>query len=114
MSLLKNSESLAGSQIHNYFSKNESCYGVTIGDCIDSIMCESDKWASTFEMICVSIIYSVRIINIANIKDGFMLSDSIETFKAYQISHEFINTSDRIFYLYSHIHKTPTVPGLQD
>ena len=47
-------------------------------------------------------------------KGGFMILDSLESFKAYQISHESINISDRIVYSYSHIIKAPTIPGSQD
>ena len=49
MSLLKNSESLVGCQIRNYFSNNECCCGVKIDDYIVSIICENGKWAPTFE-----------------------------------------------------------------
>ena len=38
---------------------------------------------STFEMICVSIIYRVRIISIANISGGFMVSDTLYLLDAY-------------------------------
>ena len=81
MSLLKHSESLTCCQIRNYFLNNESCCGVTVDDYIDSIICENGEWVSKFEMICVSIIYYVRVISITNMKGGFMISDSLESSK---------------------------------
>ena len=70
--LLKN-RSLHGRQIRNYFNNNEkSIEGESIEDYIDCAMSVNGKWGSTFEMICVSIIYRVRIISIANMAGEFM------------------------------------------
>ena len=75
--LLKN-ESSHGRQIHNYFNNNEeSIEGGSIENYIDYVMGVNGKWGSTFEMICVSIIYCVRIISIANMSGGFKVSDTL-------------------------------------
>ena len=81
--LLKNGL-LHGRQIRNYFNINEkSNEGETIEYYIDCVMSVNSKWGSTFEMICVSIIYRVRVIGITNISDGFMVSDTISLLNAY-------------------------------
>ena len=73
--LLKNG-SLYGRQIRNYFNNNEnSSKGRLIEEYIKCVMSVNGKWGSTFEMMCVSIIYRVRIIRIANISGGYMVSD---------------------------------------
>ena len=69
---------------------------------------------STFEMICVSIIYRVRIISIANISGGFMVSDTLSLLYTYQIVNDNSVMSDRYTYLYCHLHKDPTTPCDQD
>ena len=58
------------------------------------------KCVSTFEMICASIIYSVRIIIIANMKGGFMISDTLRSLNTSQIIKDIIITSDRNIYVY--------------
>ena len=81
--LLKNGL-LHGRQIRNYFNINEkSNKGGTIEYYIDCVMSVNSKWGSTFEMICVSIIYRVRVIDITNISDGSMVSDTISLLNAY-------------------------------
>ena len=55
---------------------------------------------SIFEMICVSIIYSVRIISIAYMKGGSMIYDTVRSLNAYHIQINSITTSDRNVYLY--------------
>ena len=101
--LLKN-VSLYGRQIRNYFNNNEkSSKGGTIEDYIDCVMSVNGKWRSTFEMICVSIIYRVRIISIANITGGFMVSDILSLLNAYQIVNDSSVMSDRYIYLYYHL-----------
>ena len=81
--LLKNG-SLHGCQIRNYFNNNEtSSKGGSIEDYIDYGMIVNSKWGSTFEMICDSIIYRVCIISIANISDGFMVSDTLSLLNVY-------------------------------
>ena len=81
--LLKNI-SLHGRHIRNYFNNNEkSIKGGSIGDYIHCVMSVNGKWGSTFEMICVSIIYRVRIISIANISGEFMVSDTLSLLDAY-------------------------------
>ena len=81
--LIKN-ESLHGRQICNYFNNNKKYIGGgSIEDYIDCIMSVNGKWGTIFEMRCVSIIYSFRIINIANIPGGFMVSDTSSLLNAY-------------------------------
>ena len=77
-------------------------------------MSMNGKWGSTFEIICVSIIYRVRIISIANISGGFMISDILSLLNAYQIVHDNSVISDRNVYLYCHLYKAPTTPCSQD
>lgn len=48
-------------------------------------MSVNGKWGSTFEMRCVSIIYRVHIISIANILGVFMVSNTLYLLNAYQI-----------------------------
>ena len=69
---------------------------------------------SIFEMICVSIIYSVRIISIAYMKGGFMIYDTVRSLNAYHIQINSITTSDRNVYLYWHTYKLPTIPSSRD
>ena len=81
--LLKNGL-LHGRQIRNYFNNNDRYIeGGSIEDYIGCVMSVKGKWGSTFEMICVSIIYRVRVIGITNISDGFMVSDTISLLNAY-------------------------------
>ena len=81
--LLKNG-SLHGRQIRNYFNNNEkSSKRGTIEHCIDCVISVNGKWGSSFEIICVSIIYRVRIISIVNISGGFMVSDTLSLLNAY-------------------------------
>ena len=68
-------------------------------------MGDDGKLASIFKMICVSIIYSVRIINIANKEGRFIMSDRLQSLNAYQIPHDILTISDRNMYLYCHTHK---------
>ena len=101
--LLKNG-SLHGREIRNYFNNNEnSIERGSIEDYIDCVMSINGKWGSTFEMICVSIIYRVRIISIANITGGFMVSDILSLLNAYQIVNDSSVMSDRYIYLYYHL-----------
>ena len=72
------------------------------------------KWESTFEMICASIIYRVRIISIANISGGFMVSDTISLLNEYQIVNHNNVMSNRYIYLHCHLYKAPTTPCDQD
>ena len=58
-------------------------------------------------MICVSIIYRVRIISIANISGRFMVSDTLSLLNAYQKVNDNSGMSDRYVYLYCHLHKAP-------
>ena len=81
--LLKNG-SLHSRQIRNYFNNNEnSSKGGSIEDYIDCVMSVNGKWGPIFEMICVSIIYCVRIISVANIS-GILLI--LKLLKIYQQS----------------------------
>ena len=65
-------------------------------------------------MICVSIIYRVRIISIANISGGFMVFDTLSLLNAYQIFNDNSVMSDRCIYLYCHLNKAPTTPCVPD
>ena len=56
------------------------------------------KWSSTFEMIRVSIIYSVHIIIIADILGGFMISGALRSLKIYLIPNEYFRISDKDIY----------------
>ena len=76
-------------------------------------MSVNGKWGSTFEMICVSIIYRVRIISIANISGGFMVSDTLSLLNDYPIVNNNSVMSDRYLYLYCHLYKAPTTPCVQ-
>ena len=111
---LKN-ESLHDRQIRNYFNNNEkSSKGGTIEDYIDCVMSVSGTWGSTFDIICVSIIYRVRIISIANISGGFMVSDTLSLLNACNIDFDNSVMLDRCIYLYCHLYKAPTTPCAQD
>ena len=77
-------------------------------------MSVSGTWGSTFDIICVSIIYRVHIISIANIPGRFMVSDTLYLLKAYQIVNDNSVMSDRYIYLYYHLYKVPTTPCDQD
>ena len=102
--LLKN-RSFHGRQIRNYFNNNEkSNKGGSIEDYIDFVMSANGKWGSIFEVICVSIIYRVRIISIANISGGFMISDTLFLRNDYQIVNDNSVMSDRYIYLYCHLY----------
>ena len=68
--VLKNSESFERYQLRNYFVDQESDSGRIFNICINYIMGKDGHWANTFEIVCVSIIYGVRIISIANMKGG--------------------------------------------
>ena len=65
-------------------------------------------------MICVSIIYCVRIISIANISGGFKVSDTLSLLNAYQIVNDNSVMFDRYIYLYCHLYKGPTTLCAQD
>ena len=58
------------------------------------------KWKSIFEMICVSIIYRVRIISTANIQGRFIVSDKLSPLNAYQIVNDISVMSDRYIYIF--------------
>ena len=62
------------------------------------------KWGSTFEMIYVRITYRVRIISIANVLGGFMVSDTLSLLNTYQIVNDNSVMSDRYIYLYCHLY----------
>ena len=47
------------------------------------ILSTNGKWGSTFEMIYVRITYRVRIISIANVLGGFMVSDTLSLLNTY-------------------------------
>ena len=66
-------------QIRNYFLNNEFNSGGTIDDYVSYIMGVDIKWASIFKMICASIIYSVSIISITNMKGDFMISNKLRS-----------------------------------
>ena len=76
-------------------------------------MSVNGKWGSTFEMICVSIIYRVHIISIAKILGVFMVSNTLYLLNAYQIVTDNSIMSDRYIYLYCHLYKAPTTPCAQ-
>ena len=63
-------------------------------------MSVNGKWRSTFEMICVIIIYRVHIISIANITGGFMVSDILSLLNAYQIVNDNSVMFDKYIYFY--------------
>ena len=65
-------------------------------------------------MICVSNIYRVRIISIANISGGFMVSVTLSLLNTYQIVNDDSFMSDRYIYLYFHLYKAPTTPCVQN
>ena len=65
-------------------------------------------------MICVIIIHCVRIISIANILGGFIISDILSLLKTNQIVNDNSVMSDRYIYLYCHLYKVPIVPCAQD
>ena len=62
-------------------------------------MSMNGKWKSIFEMICVSIIYRVRIISTANISGRFIVSDTLSPLNAYQIVNDISVMSDRYIYI---------------
>ena len=66
-------------------------------------MSVNGKWGLTFEMTCVSIIYRVRIISIANISGGFMVSDTLSLLNTYQIVNDNSIMSNKYLYLYCHL-----------
>ena len=112
--LLKNG-SLYGRQICNYFNNNEkSSKSGTIENCIDYAMSVNGKWGCTFKIICVSIIYRVCIISIANISGGFMVPDTLFLLNAYQLVNDNSVMSDRYIYLYCHLYKAPNTMCVQD
>ena len=61
-------------------------------------MSVNGKWGSIFEMICVSIIYCVRIISIANLSGGFKVSDTLSLLNAYHIGFDNSVMFDRYIY----------------
>ena len=96
--LLKNGSS-HGRRIRNYFNNNEkSIEGGSIENYIDCNMGVNSKWGSTFEMICVSIIYCVRIISIANLSGGFQVSDKLSLLNAYHVGFDNSAMFDRYVY----------------
>ena len=98
--LLKNGSS-HGHHIQNYFNNNEKSIECgSIENYIDCNMGVNGKWGSTFEIICVSIIYCVRIISIANMSGGFKVSDTLFLLRAYEI----VNDNSVIFDRYIYIH----------
>ena len=100
-----------GFQIRNYFNINEkSSIGETTEDYIEYERSVNVKWGPTFEMICVSIIYHVRIISIANISCGFMVSDTLSLVNAYNIGYENSGMSDMYIYVYFHLYRHPFTP----
>ena len=112
---LLNNDSSQGRHIRNYFNNNEkSLEGESIENYIDCTMGVSGKWGSTFEMICVSIIYGVRIISIANMTGGFLVSDTLSLLNAFNIDFDYSAMLDRYIYLYCHLYKAPTTPCPQD
>ena len=102
-------------QIHNYYNINEkSNIGGTIEDYIEYEMSVNGTWGSTFEMICVSIIYRVHIISIADISGRCMVYDTLSLLNAYQIANDNSVISDRYDYLYYHVYKAPITSCVQD
>ena len=77
-------------------------------------MSVNSKWGSTFEMICVSIIYRVRIVSITNISGRFMVSDTLSLLNVYQIVNNNNGMSYRYIYLYCPFYKALTTPCAQD
>ena len=77
-------------------------------------MSMNGKWGLIFEMICVSIFYCVRIISIANISGGFMVSDTLSLLNEYQIVNDNSVMSNRYIYLHCHLYKVPTTVCDQD
>ena len=77
-------------------------------------MSVNGKWGSTFEMICVSIIYRVHIISIADISGRCMVYDTLSLLNAYQIANDNSVISDRYDYLYYHVYKAPITSCVQD
>ena len=65
-------------------------------------------------MICVSIIYRVRIISIANISGGFMVADTLSLLNTYQKVNNISFMSDRYTYLCFHLYQAPTTSCFQD
>ena len=65
-------------------------------------------------MICISIIYRVRIISIANVSCGFMVFDTLYLLNTYQIVNDNSVVSDRYIYLYCHMYKAPITTCVQD
>ena len=77
-------------------------------------MSVNGKRGSTFEMICVSIIYRVRTISIAKMSGGFMVSNTLSLLNAYQIVSDNSVMFNRNIYLYCHLYKAPTTPCDRD
>ena len=77
-------------------------------------MSVNGKKGSTYEMICVSIVYRIRIIRITNIPGGFMVSDTLSFLNAYQKVNDNSVMSDMYMYLYHHLYKCPTTSYTQD
>ena len=81
--LLKDSEFSEGCPFSNYYADQESDSSGSIDNYVNYIMGKDGNWASPFEMVCVSIIYGVCIISIVNMKDGFMISGTLQSIDAY-------------------------------
>ena len=112
--LLKDSEFSEGCPFSNYYADQESDPSGSIDNYVNYIMGKDGNWASPFEMVCVSIIYGVCIISIVNMKDGFMISGTLQSIDAYQISSGVIRSSDMNICLYCHMYKAPTIPSSRD
>ena len=93
--LLNVSESREGCQLRKYVANNEFNYGGTIDDYVNCTMGVDRKSGSAFEKICASIICSVRIFSIANMKGRFVIPNTLWSFNVYQIQNDNVTTYDR-------------------
>ena len=112
--LFNDSEFFEECPLSNYFADKEYNSSESIDNYVNYYMGKDKNWASTFEMVSTSIIYGVRIISIANMKGGFMISGILQSIDTYQISNDIICSSDRNIVLYCHMYQVPTTLSSRD
>ena len=72
----KNRSSAEALTLFDYYTSHQHHCGITIYDYVESLMEKDSKWALTFVMMCVSVIYNVRIISLANLRRVFGMMET--------------------------------------
>ena len=72
----KNRSSAEALTLFDYYTSHQHHCGITIYDYVESLMEKDSNWALTFVMICVSVIYNVQIISLANLRKVFGMMET--------------------------------------